>query len=555
MTESALSKSTLEVAELRTVTFTYPDSQQPALDRLSLDIREGEFLLVVGPSGCGKSTLLRTLNGLVPHFSGGRFSGRIRVAGKDPVAAGPHQMSTLVGLVQQDPESQFVVDTVEDELAFGMENQGIAPALMRSRVEEVLQQLDIVHLRDRRISSLSAGEKQRVAIGSVLTLRPRLLVLDEPTSQLDPRSADEVLSTLRRLNSDLGLTVVCSEHRLERVVPYADRVLYLSSLGAQPVLGTPGQVLMDMPYAPPLVKLAKTFDWRPVPLSIEDAAPFRLQLGPIPQTRPPRPVSDSQAPVVLKVQGLYHSYDSSGTPVDVDSAALKGIDLQVRQGELVALMGRNGSGKTTLLKHLVGLLVPPMGSVVVHGMDTARTPVDDLIRRVGYVPQDPGSLLFADTVREELEFTRKAHRLPPADLDRWLGQLGLSELGGRYPRSLSVGERQRSALAAILVAEPDTLLLDEPTRGLDPIEKQTLARFLKAQTAAGKTVILVTHDTELAAECASRLVIMSEGRIVVDATPAEAMAASPAFATQVARLFDSGLLIVADVLEAYAHAA
>lgn len=543
------------LATLHNVTFAYPDSQRPALNRLTLEIRAGEFLLLVGPSGCGKSTLLRTLNGLVPHFSGGRFSGRIQVAGKDPVVVGPHEMSTLVGFVQQDPESQFVVDTVEDELAFSMENQGIPPTLMRARVEEVLQQLGIEHLRGRRISALSAGEKQRVAIGSVLTLRPRLLVLDEPTSQLDPRSADEVLSTLRRLNADLGLTVVCSEHRLERVVPYADRVLYLPALGAQPVLGTPGQVMMDMPYAPPLVQLARAFSWQPIPLSIEDATPFRSQLGPVPQSHAPRSVPDSQAPLVVQVEGLYHSYDSSGTPVDVNSAALRGISLQVRQGELVAVMGRNGSGKTTLLKHLVGLLTPQKGSVIVHGMDTARTSVDEIIRCVGYVPQDPGSLLFADTVREELEFTRQAHQLPPADTGPWLRLLGLAQLGDRYPRSLSVGERQRSALAAILVAEPDTLLLDEPTRGMDPLEKQTLARFLKAQTAAGKTVILVTHDTELAAECASRLVILSEGRIVVDAPPAEAMAALPAFATQVARLFDSGLLTVADVMEAYGHAA
>ncbi|OQB28484.1 MAG: putative HMP/thiamine import ATP-binding protein YkoD [Chloroflexi bacterium ADurb.Bin180] len=543
------------IAELQSVTFTYPDSQRPALDRLTIDIREGEFLLVVGPSGCGKSTLLRTLNGLVPHFSGGRFSGQVRVAGKDPVAAGPHEMSTLVGLVQQDPESQFVVDTVEDELAFGMENQGIAPAVMRGRVEEVLQQLGIVHLRNRRISALSAGEKQRVAIGSVLTLRPRLLVLDEPTSQLDPRSADEVLSTLRCLNADLGLTVICSEHRLERVVPYADRILYLSDLGARPVLGPPEQVLMGMPYSPPLTQLAKAFDWRPVPTTVEEAEPFRSRLGPLPKAYVAhQTLVGSPAPVVLQVQGLYHSYNSNGTFKDMTSAALKGIDFQARQGELIALMGRNGSGKTTLLKHLVGLITPQMGSVLVHGMDTSRTQLDELIRHVGYVPQDPGSLLFADSVREELEFTRKAHRLPPADTNQWLNQLGLSRLGDRYPRSLSVGERQRAALAAILVAEPDTLLLDEPTRGLDPLEKQTLARFLKAQTASGRTVILVTHDTELAAECAGRIVIMSEGRIVVDAPPAEAMAEAPAFATQVARLFDSGLLTVSDVLEAYAHA-
>jgi energy-coupling factor transporter ATP-binding protein EcfA2 len=241
------------------------------------------------------------------------------------------------------------------------------------------------------------------------------------------------------------------------------------------------------------------------------------------------------------VHDLWFSYNGTD--------ALRGLSLQARGGELIALMGRNGSGKSTLLKHMVGLLRPREGHVIAHGLDTRETPVEVLIQKVGYVPQDPNSLLFADTVRQELEFTRRAHSLPPVDTGHWLAILGLSELGERYPRDLSVGERQRAALAAILVAEPMTLLLDEPTRGLDPLEKHALAGFLQAQTAQGHAVIMATHDVELAAECARRVVILSEGQVIVDGPARQVMSQSTTFASQVNKLFnDPNLLTVEDVL-------
>lgn len=526
--------------ELQSVTFRYPNREAEALRDLNLSIAEGEFVLVVGPSGSGKSTLLRTLNGLVPHFSGGRISGQVRVAGHDPIAEGPHAMSPVVGLVQQDPEAQFVVDTVEDELAFGMENQGLPQTLMRKRVEEVLDQLAIAPLRQRRISSLSAGQKQRVAIGSVLTLQPRVLVLDEPTSQLDPQSAEEVLTSLRQLNQDLGLTIVLSEHRLERVVQYADRMVYLPASGEAPWIGTPEDVLRHMPFAPPVVKLAQALDWRPMPLTVKGARRFAAQLELHPSVRM---IPDGDAPVCVAAHDVWYDYDGT--------QALTGLTLQARRGELVALMGRNGSGKTTLLKHLVGLLQPRRGRVVIDGLDTRETTVEALIQHVGYVPQDPSALLFADTVRQELEFTCRAHGLPAPDTQRWLAELDLAGLGERYPRELSVGQRQRVALAAILVAEPTILLLDEPTRGLDPDEKQLLAELLRAQTRQGRTVIMATHDVELAAECAQRVVILGEGQVVVDGTAREVMSQSLVFASQVNKLFrDPRLLTVQDVLEA-----
>lgn len=526
--------------EWQGLTFRYASAERTALQDVHLSISQGDFVLVAGPSGAGKSTLLRTMNALVPHFSGGHVSGQVRVAGRSPIKEGPRAMSQVVGFVQQDPETQFVVDTVEDELAFAMENCGWPQERMQRRVEEVLDQLSLTPLRTRRIHSLSAGQKQRVAIGSALTLQPQVLVLDEPTSQLDPEAAEGVLTTLRDLNKRLGLTVVLSEHRLERVVPYADRVIYLPGSGQAPIAGSPREVLPQMPFGPPVVELAKALGWRPVPLTVEEARPRTAQLK-------PRPAE------------LVHSAGGTGTSIEAHNLwfdyggvdALCGIKLRASPGQLIALTGRNGSGKTTLLKHLVGLLQPMQGKALVHGLDTHAASVQQLIRYVGYVPQNPSSLLFADTVRQELEFTRRAHGMAPADHRQWLEMLGLEGLGERYPRDLSVGERQRVALASILIAEPSTLLLDEPTRGLDPLEKQALAAFLRAQTAEGHTVILATHDVELAAQCAQRVVVIDKGRVIADGPAGEVMSQQPLYSPQMNQLYhDPRLLSVQDVLGA-----
>ena len=515
---------------LRDVTYTYPSTDMPVLRDLSLEVEEGDFLLVIGASGAGKSTLLRCLNGLIPHFYGGVLRGEIRVAGRDPVAEEPRGMSDLVGFVFQDPEAQFVVDSVEDELAFAMENHNLPQFLMRKRVEEVLDQLNIAPLRHRRVSTLSGGEKQRVAIGAVLTLQPKVLVLDEPTSQLDPQAAEEVLTTLQKLNSDLGLTIVLSEHRLERVVQYVDQLLYMPGGGQPPLIGPPGEVLAQVNLCPPLVTLAKELGWNPLPLTIKEGQRFarRLQLKsslfPSPTTLADRtePVSAKAQPVV-HVSNLWFSYGQR--------EALCGINLTVGQGEFVALMGRNGSGKTTFLKHIVGLLHPDRGQVELWGEDTRRLKTEAIVQRVGYLPQNPNALLFADTLRDELDFTRRSQGLPLGGYDELLQALGLEQHINAYPRDLSVGERQRAALAAILVAEPEVILLDEPTRGLDYTQKQALADFLAEQCRQGKTVIMSTHDVELVARCADRVVILGEGQVVVDGPVRAVMTESLVFSS------------------------
>jgi len=346
------------------------------------------------------------------------------------------------------------------------------------------------------------------------------------------------------LNSDLGLTIILSEHRLERVVQYVDRILYLAGAGQPLLSGTPEQMLAILPQVPPLIELGRALGWHPLPLTIKDARRYASQLQ-LPQRVAPlsRPVETTSLEV--NIENLWYSYN--GQP------ALKGISLQIHQGEVVALMGRNGSGKSTLLKQLVGLLQPQRGQVTICGLNTRQASTDEIIAAVGYVPQNPNSLLFAETVREEIAFTRRNHHLTTDDEQPLLDSLQLGALGERYPRDLSVGERQRVALAAILAGEPRVILLDEPTRGLDYVQKHLLTSFLAQEKAHGHTVILATHDVELAAASVDRVVILGDGEIVVDGSTREVMTQSMVFSSQMNKLLhDDRFLTVQDVLRSQA---
>ena len=556
------------------VSYRYPTAEALALRDVSFHIPAGEMVLVMGPSGAGKSTLLRCLNGLVPHFSGGVLSGRVTVAGRDPVRATPQVMSRYVGFVFQDPEAQFVMDRVEDEVAFALENAALPRAEMHERVASVLDLLELTPLRHRRVTTLSGGEKQRVAMAAALAVlaspdapigvkgtRPQILVLDEPTSQLDPAAADEVLRALRRLNAELGITVVLSEHRVARVAPFVDRIVHMPARGALVMVGPPREVLCHVAAAPPVTALGKALGWSPLPLSVAEA---RGNVGQSPArsegiARSPSPTrgfgnplgakgSEASEPVIA-ARGLEVSYGRE--PV------LRGVDLTLRAGEIGALVGPNGAGKTTLLKCLVGLLRPQRGEVKVAGASIAGREVADICREVGYLPQDPNALLFAETVIEELRITLRNHGLAPSDLRpssprALLDRLGLMEHAQSYPRDLSVGERQRVALGAIMVAGPRALLLDEPTRGLDLGAKERLAALLRDFRADGMAILLVTHDVELVAAVADRVWRLQAGEIVARGRPAEVLRGDR-FAPQMARLFPgAGWLTVEDVLRGLA---
>ncbi|MER7769076.1 ATP-binding cassette domain-containing protein [Kitasatospora sp. NPDC096140] len=518
------------------VSVVYDGGTTPVLRDVDLHIPEGELCLVVGRTGAGKSTLLGAVNGLVPHFTGGTLRGRVTVDGRDTAHHPPRELADVVGVVGQDPLAGFTTDTVEEELAYVMEQLAIRPEVMRKRVEETLDLLGLADLRHRALYELSGGQQQRVAIGSVLTAHPRVLVLDEPTSALDPTAAEEVLAAITRLVHDLGVTVLLAEHRLERVVQYADRVAYLPGDGTV-VHGPPAEVFRTTAIAPPVVDLGRLAGWRPLPLSVRDArraaAPLRERLTDVP-VPPPRRAAVAGEPV-LDARGVVVRYG----PV----AAVRDVDLSLRAGEVTALMGRNGSGKSSLLWALQGSGPRQGGSVKVTGTgggkaeDPKRLPAARARQLVGLVPQTPTDLLYLETVAQELaQSDVEADRAGGPTARQILDRLALGIPDDTHPRDLSEGQKLALVLAIQLAAAPRVVLLDEPTRGLDYRAKAALTGIVDALAAEGRTVVVSTHDVEFVASAADRVVVMAEGEVVADGPTAEVIVASPTFAPQTAKI-------------------
>ncbi|MFJ6072722.1 ABC transporter ATP-binding protein [Streptomyces sp. NPDC093065] len=515
------------------VTVYYDDAPEPALRDVDLTVAEGELCLVVGHTGVGKSTLLGAVNGLVPHFTGGTLYGRVTVDGRDTAHHPPRELADIVGVVGQDPIDGFVTDTVEEELAYAMEQLAIPPATMRKRVEETLDLLGLADLRHRALHELSGGQQQRVAIGSVLTAHPRVLVLDEPTSALDPTAAEEVLAAVTRLVHDLGVTVLMAEHRLERVVQYADRVIHLPGDGHARI-GPPADILRTSDIAPPIVELGRAAGWSPLPLSVRDArraaAPLRATLTD--RTPPPvRPQPAQPRSRLLAAHGVTVTY--RGVP------AVREVDLDLHAGEVTALMGRNGSGKSSLLWALQGSGPRRAGSVKVDGpgggADPHAVPAAQARQLVGLVPQTPADLLYLESVKAELDQadTESATEVRArAVLDRLAP--GIDD--ATHPRDLSEGQKLALVLAIQLSAAPRIVLLDEPTRGLDYRAKTELISVVDTLAAEGRAVVISTHDVEFAARAADRVVVMAEGDIVADGPTAEVIVASPVFAPQTAKI-------------------
>lgn len=503
------------------VTFTYADADAPTLWSVDLRVAEGELCLVVGPTGAGKSTLLRLASGLAPHFTGGTLGGHVRVDGRDTRDHRPRDLADVVGVVLQHPASGFVTNVVEDELAYGMEQLALPPTTMRRRVDEVLGLLGLAELRDRPLHTLSGGEQQRVAIGAVLTAHPRVLVLDEPTSALDPAAADDVLATLTRLVHDLGMTVLLAEHRIERVVHYADRLVVVAEDGTV-ADGEPAQVLatdVAGTVAPPIVELGRLAGWSPLPLSVRDArrraAPLRERL----HVPPPAPRPATGSPALLRADDVHVRYGR--TP------AVRGVSLTVHAGEVVAVMGRNGAGKSSLLWALEGSLPTSAGRV-----ERPRTAG----RPVALVPQEPQQLLYLPTVAAECGAADRAGRLVPGTTAARLAAIVDDVPPDAHPRDLSEGQRLALVLAVQTATEPPVVLLDEPTRGLDYASKERLTGILRARAAAGGAVVLSTHDVEFAAETADRVVLLADGVVVGEGPARDVLTASPTFAPQVAKI-------------------
>ena len=560
----------MSLVSISELTFSYPGAERPSLVDVSLTVEPGEFVVLAGLSGSGKSTLLRAISGLVPHFHGGTFAGRVVVADRDTRSHGPGELAATVGSLFQDPETQIVLGTPRAELAFAAENRGWSDAEVARAVEETALALAVEGLLDRPVQELSGGELQRVALGATLSARPALVCLDEPTSQLDPVAGDELIGLLRRLNEDGDTAVLLAEHRLERCLAAADRVVALDggrvafdgapdrflawALGAAPALVTPGaRLLAGLGLAPvPGVKRARAALRSsglsaatapadppadpPADLSADPSADLPADLSadlPADPSAdlPADPPADLSAdpPADPDTGSLFRAGAGKRLPRrDRPGAALRfkhvwhelkdgptilrDLDLRIAPGERVALMGRNGAGKSTLLRHAAGLMQATRGRI-------------DAAGRVALLLQNPGDYLVHETVRAETG-------------EGALAAVGLADLADRHPRDLSGGEKQRLALAIVLgdpteTDAPAVVGLDEPTRGMDRAAKDALVRLLNGLDAA---VIVATHDPEFAAAFADRVVLLADGRVIADGTAAEVLAGGTYFATEVARI-------------------
>ncbi len=522
--------------KLDEITFWYDGEAEPTLADVNLQLDEGELALVAGRTGSGKSTLLGLFNGLVPHFTGGTLAGDVLLDGESIIGRPPRELVHLVGYVAQDPLSGFVADVVEEELAYGMEQLGLEPQTMRRRVEETLDLLGIAHLRNRAIRSLSGGQQQRVAIGAVLTMHPRVLVLDEPTSALDPTAAEDVLATIARLVDDLALTVVLAEHRMERVVPFADRLVIVEEHRVRS--GDPAELIATSPVAPPLIQLGKLAGWSPLPLSVREA---RRKARDLTLGAPPAAIEKSY-PKALKAKGITVRYGQL--------PAVTNVDLTVGKGEILALMGRNGSGKSSLLWAIQGTGDRTSGTVDVDGADPAKLRPAEARMRVGLVPQTAADLLYLETVDRECAAADDQAGVDAGTCRKILDRLAPGIVGDRHPRDLSEGQKLALVLSVVLSAEPLVVALDEPTRGLDYPGKVALAEILHELAAAGHGVIISSHDVEFVASVADSLMVMADGEVVSVGPAQSVLAESPAFAPQVSKVLGPEWLTVTQVADA-----
>jgi energy-coupling factor transport system ATP-binding protein len=501
--------------QLEGVRYAYPEAPRPALDGVSLEVEEGELVLVLGESGCGKSTLLRAALGLVPHFHGGRLEGRVVTAGLDTRTYRPAAIAARAGLVFQDPEAQLVMRRADHEVAFGLENLGCPQGELLTRTEEALAAVGSAGLSERQIGTLSGGEQQRIAIASVLAMGQQLLLLDEPTSQIDPVAAEELLALVTRINRDRGITVVLAEHRTGRVFAEADRVVVMES-GRIAYQGTPADAASHLagsaPWLlPPVTQAFAAAHRTQLPLTVRDAR--RLIGGELPPTPATAPVDGTPA---IRVRDVHHRF--------ANVEALRGATATLASGRVTALIGANGAGKTTLAQIAARLLEPDRGTVETTG-------------RSGYVSQNPAHHTLRETVAEEVAYALRNLGVPAGEraqrVERELERFGLGELAGRHPRDLSSGERQRLAIASVTVMRPAAVILDEPTRGMDGLRKLALAEMVRGLATEGCAVGVITHDIDFAAEAAQLVTTMARGRVLADGAPVAVLAHGTFYTCQV----------------------
>ena len=494
--------ASIEIENLR---FIYPSRETPTLLGITTRVPCGAFVLLTGPTGCGKSTLLRTLNGLIPHASAGKLTGVVRLNGKDIAAQPLATTCQQVSLLFQNPDDQLFCTLVEDEVAFGLENLGFPPEAIKERITLALKQVGLTGFASRRISSLSGGEKQRVALAAICAMQPQVLLLDEPTSHLDPQGTRDILGIVKHLNSETGITVILATHRTKEVAPLCSHVWLMNE----------GRLRLDL-------RKVEAF---------QDTTPYKHLGVQVPADTPPKSPTSSlkrasytaRPEVLLNIHNLRYRYSNS------DKDAVCNISCEVPRGEVLAIMGANGSGKTTLIHIIAGLLRPSTGTVTIDGKPCGRVKLHQLAGKVGIVFQNPDLLLQAENVRDEVAFGPKNLKFPPKILedriDKTLTQFDLQNLSSEAPYALSRGQRQRTAVASTFSLHPDLFLLDEPTTGQDAQHLHQLMDELCDETRQeNRTLIFATHDTELTLKYADRILLLHDGAVIYDGDPDTAFA-------------------------------
>jgi len=519
---------------LEDVTFTYQGGEKPAVRNINLRIEKGETVMISGPAGAGKTTLCCMLNGLVPHFFGGKLEGKVLVNGLNTKKYNPGYLSHIVGLMFQEPETQLVCPTVMDELAFGPENYGIPPNEIRHRVEESLKATRLEKYRETNPHSLSGGEQQACALGATMTMHPEIFVLDEPTSNIDPIGSTLVLSLLIELSKREKSTMIIVEHKMEELLPFVDRLILMNE-GEIVLEGRPRDLLEDVRFMkkigtkPPQItllasRLKERYKEITLPLTLEEGFEVFSKLlegrkeSPLAEGGEGEGATETAGPrtgeKIIETKDLWHIYPGG-------TAALQGVNLSILKGEFVAIIGQNGSGKTTLVKHFDGLLKPTRGKVYIFGVDTETAKISDLSKKVGYCFQNPDFQLCRNTVKEELEFGPRNMGEFEEEISRRMKEvaaaIGFEDILDRKPFSLSKGERQKLAVGSILAMRPDVLIVDEPTTGQDyGMAKEMMEFYRRLNEEEGKTIIVITHDMNLAAEYARRVIVLKDGQILLD---------------------------------------
>lgn len=521
----------MDAINIENITYWYPESSRPAIHDVSLSVKEGELVLLAGPSGCGKSTLLRLMNKLVPEYYGGKIKGNVFLWGKDIKKCSRKEIAAGVGMVYQHPEKQIVLQDVERELAFGLENLNTDIKKMKRNVSEVISFLNLDGIRERSTMNLSGGEKQKVAIGSVIAMDPEIILFDEPVSQLDPVAAEEVLNCIFRLNREMGKTIVMAEQRLDKCFEMADRVIFMND-GRIIAEGSGSSIpksITQRCFLPVIPYMFRSAEWPHIPLNVKEARQ-EVNGRKCVDVNVSEDKKADNCPV-LQASNISFEYEKK-------NRILKDVSITLNKGEFMTVMGENGAGKSTLFKIISGLIDNYRGQVKIHGKNIKDMDTMERVKSIGYLSQNPNDYLGRDTVFDEVAYTlRNIGEFDPERVEEMLRRMDLEDLKDKNPRDLSGGEKQRTALACTIIADPEVLILDEPTRGMDWNSKERLGKYLRELCDSGTSVVLITHDVDFAADYTDSISLMFDGNIIASGDCREIVKDAIYYSPQAAKVF------------------